>query len=131
MKNNDTTTTIVTNHDTSNQPTILNKVLNDDSVNEITNTDVDHDNVDNNTDTTSHFHTQGRLVCMNRRHFKDTDGGSPYIFTTQAETAKSVLDGNTTVTSFLHAHTFYANSINTFNEFNSAIQYATEHLILT
>ena len=79
MVNNDTTTT-TTNYDTSDSHTILN----DDNVNNITNTNIEHDNIDNNTDTTSHFHAQGRPMRMNRRHVKDTNDGSPYIFTTQA-----------------------------------------------
>ena len=124
---NDTTTTI-TNYDTSDPPTILNEILDDDNVNNITNTNVEHDNIDDNTDTTSYFHAQGHPVRTNRRHVKDTNDGSPYIFTTQVQATKSALDVNTTVTVFLHARTAYINSLSTFNVVNSAIQYAAEHL---
>ena len=68
---------------------------------------------------------------MNRRHVKDTNDGSPYIFTTQAQATKSTLDGYTTANAFLHAQTYYINYLSTFNEVNSAIQYAAEHLALT
>ena len=81
--NNDTTTTI-TNYDTSDPPTILNEILDDDNINNITNTNVEHDNIDDNNNATSHFHAQGRPMRMNRRHVKDTNDGSPYIFTTHA-----------------------------------------------
>ena len=73
----------------------------------------------------------GRPVCMNRRYIKDTNDGSQYIFTAQAQTRKSILDGDTTVTTSLHAHTVYINSLSTFNEVNSAIQYTAEHFALT
>ena len=128
--NNDSTTT-TTNYDTSDPPTILNEILDDDNVNNTTNTNVEHDNIDDNTDTTSHFHAQGRPMRMNRRHVKDTNDGSPYIFTTQAQATKSALDGDTTVIAFLHAQTAYINSLSTLNEVNSAIQHAAEHLAFT
>ena len=34
---------------------------------------------------------------MNRRHVKDTNDGSLYIFTTQVQATKSARDGDTTV----------------------------------
>ena len=93
LRNNDTTATTITNYDTSDSPTILD----DDNVNNIANTNVEHDNIDDNTDTISHFHTQGHPMRMNRRHVKDTNDGSLYIFTTQVQATKSARDGDTTV----------------------------------